>query len=530
MRDPFDVLLGGEGKPLDANPTHPDDFIPSIPGASESMESFSSLRSAFNSQVNFFEWERNYPGQIEYWVRGEAPRVIQEQAQSNLATWARDEQGAWDSFIPSLAYVSKFCKVIGDGVSSPNIFEIPPQDEETTDAFGPGVWMFRLSNEAVADITLHVSRQSARLDVVDGLNSLEFMPPSQSTATTTEPYEDGQFLYNSSPFDSGGFMHPTAGDDFGDRIDFLHGKTDSRVILAIKEGEDIKQWLDGVITWVNEFVAEGDMLSYRIYEGADIGEKLKKAVRKPKKGKLYLVIAPFKDLGRDQRNIKSQSSFPWIGKKDLNITVGGWQSIVEGLNVNTTVINAVPSKGQVDQGKLKSKGDAESGAGGDSAQDKNKKEVSKGDITKGAEAVGSGQVDKAASEVTKDDNDNPSANAKEVKAAKDQTGSVAPKTAEASNKKKKSDAAKAKSTLQAINWGSVVFKVSVTCLGLPEISGLNEQGRRVTLDVPDIRGGSGSHGLSGNYTIVDYEHVISTDQGYKTKLVLYTGLGNEFTR
>ena len=532
MGDPFDVLLGGEGKPLDANPTHPDDFIPSIPGASESMESFSSLRSGFNSQVNFFEWERNYPGQIEYWVRGEAPRVIQEQAQSNLATWARDEQGAWDSFIPSLAYVSKFCKVIGDGASSPNIFEIPPQDEETTDAFGPGVWMFRLSNEAVADITLHVSRQSARLDVVDGLNSLEFMPPPQSTATTTGPYGDGQFLYNSSPFDSGGFMYSTAGDGGGSDSagdGGSDGGKKTQVVLAIKEGEDIESWLGGVITWVNELVTEGDMLSYRIYEGADIGKELKKAVQNPMKGKLYLVIAPLKDMGTDESNIKSQSSFPWIGKKDLNITVGGWQSIVEGLNVNTTVVAAVPSKGQVDQGKLKSKGDAESGAGGDSAQDKNKKEVSKGDITKGARAVGSGQVDKAASEVTKDDNDNPSANAKEVKAAKDQTGSVAPKTAEASNKKKKSDAAKAKSTLQAVNWGNVAFKVTVTCLGLPEISGVNEIARNVNLDVPDIRGGSGSHGLSGNYMIVDYEHVISTDQGFKTKLVLFTKTGNEFT-
>jgi len=531
-RDPFEILLGDQEAPQETFATHEGNFVPSIVGASESMEKFSSARSIFNSQVNFFKWDTKYAGRVEYWTGGISQVVVSEEETSNLINWVRDENGAWDSFIPSLSHVIKFYRNFGSdqgSLYSDSVFEIPPQDAQPAEAAGPGVWMFRLSKEAVAEIILYTSQQSARFDLVDEYISSEFMPPPRNTLTTSE-YTDGAFLFGESPFENGGQLFATdSGGGGGGGGGGSDGGEKSKVVLAIKEGEDIESWLGGIITWVNEFAEEGEMLSYRIYEGADIGKELKKAVSSPKKGKLYLVIAPLKDMGTDKSNIKSQSSFPWVGGKDLNITVGGWQSIVEGLNVNTTVVAAVPSKGQVDQGKLKSKGDAESGAGGDSAQDKNKKEVSKGDITKGAEAVGSGQVDKAASEVTKDDSDKPSANAEEVEAAKDQTGSVAPKTAEASNKKKEPDAAKAKSTLQAVNWGNVAFKVTVTCLGLPEISGVNEIARNVNLNVPDIRGGSGSHGLSGNYMIVDYEHVISTDQGFKTKLVLFTKTGNEFT-
>jgi hypothetical protein len=533
-RDPYDVLLGEEEAPLEAPATHNANFIPSIEGTSESMERFSSLRSSFNNHVNFSKWDTQYTGRVEYWAGGSDRKTLSEDKTFNLVSWVRGDDGAWDSFIPSLSHVSKFYTALGsnaNGIYSDAVFEIPPQDETAAAEYGPGVWMFRLTNDATSNISLHVARQNARLSIVDELISSEFMPPS-TTAQSAHAYEDGDFLFNTSPFNSAGFQSLAAtSESGGGGGKLISGDDSAYVVLAIKEGEDIESWLSGILAWLNEFASESEVLGYRVFDGADIEKgKLKDAVSNPKKGKHYLIIAPLSEMGPDLSNVKKQTSFPWVGGKNLTLEVGGWQSVVEGLNVNTTVVTAVPWRGQTDQGKLKSKEDAESGKGGESAKEKNEKEPTKGELTAGVEAAGGGEPDKAAEEILKPDDEKASFNGEEVDSAKTESGSIAPKTAEVSGKKKKADAAKAKAIAAAVNWGSVAFKVTVTCLGLPEICGVNEVARNVQLNMPDVRTGTGSHGLSGNYMIVDYQHIISVEQGFKTKLVLHTKGGNEFTK
>tara|TARA_R110000851_G_scaffold99593_3_gene214736 strand:+ start:940 stop:3438 length:2499 start_codon:yes stop_codon:yes gene_type:complete len=534
IRDPYDVLLGEEESPLEVPATHKTNFIPSIEGASESMERFSALRSTFISNVNYSKWSIQYPGRVEYWAGGSDRKTIFDDKTFNLVTWVRGDDGAWDSFIPSLSHVSKFYTSLGSNTNdfySEAVFEIPPQEETAASEYGPGVWMFRLTNDATADISLHVARQNARLSIVDTLIASEFMP-SPPNSQTTHAYEDGGFLFNASPFNSTDFqsLAATTGSEGGGGS-IISGDDSAYVVLAIKEGEDIESWLSGILAWLNEFATEEEVLGYRVFDGADIEKgKLKDAVSNPKKGKHYLIIAPLADMGPDLSNVKAQTSFPWVGGKDLTLEVGGWQSVVEGLNVNTTVVAAVPWRGQTDQGKLKSKEDAESGKGGESAKKNYDKEPTAEELKAGAWAAGGGEPEKAAEEILKPEDEKASFNGEEVDSAKTESGSIAPKTAEASDKKEASDAAKAKAIAAAVNWGSAAFKVTVTCLGLPEICGVNEVARNVKLNMPDVRTGTGSHGLSGNYMIVDYQHIISVEQGFKTKLVLHTKGGNEFTK
>jgi hypothetical protein len=366
------------------------------------------------------------------------------------------------------------------------------------------------------------------------------MPPPPSIATTTGPYEDGQFLYNSSPFDSGGFMYSTAGDGGGSDSAGDGGSDEdgdgkkARVIAAIKEGEDIEDWLIGMLAWVNQFSPESP-IGYRIYEGSMIGKKLKKAVQNPMKGKHYLVIAPEEGMGGDVSNIIPVTSFPWLGGIDLTLDVGGWNSIVESLNVNTNVAGVVPWAKQKDQGKLKSKKDAESGKGGDSAKKESVKSAKKEtviDILKGVWNYGKELAQAAWEQIDRDfysGEEYNFFNGEQVKVQSPAPGTAAPKTAEVSDKKEDEEAVTAKAVQAALDWGSCQFMVKVSCLGLPEISGDNEPARVVKLNMPDVRGGEGKHGLSGKYTIVDYKHVISPSDGFKTELTLATRGGVGFS-
>ena len=283
--------------------------------------------------------------------------------------------------------------------------------------------------------------------------------------------------------------------------------------------------------WVNAHDSSTESredLEWKFLDGANISKKSKlgkKVVKNPVKGRTYLVIAP-SYMFADADPIASVKSFN-IGGRDLTLTVGGWDSIVEGLDVNHSVLAALKTYTVQGPKKSVSKQEAESGTAGEATKEKVGKETSKGEVKSSAESTGKPQAegvigDKAADLSTGDATAESQAevDGEEVDPGDKVTQPTDANITESKGNKDKPIESTKRAAKAAVNWGAAAFQVKVRCLGIPEISSAFETNRRVNLQVPDVRGGSGSHGLSGKYYIVDWSHSISTDVGFKTDLVL----------
>ena len=530
----FQTLLGEENIPA-VPAVAQSGFLPMVDGPSESMYKLVHLKSSIYNTAPIFD-NVVVEGRLEFWNNGEAPTPLDAADggyfETSIREWSRTVDGRWTNTPPTFSFLRK--NLLKPGEFSPGMsnsfFEVPPPKRFDNVKFGTGVFGFRLTSQSQAIVSAETVKFHSRLEQIDSLTDLlENTDIEGESPMGSQGLND--FIYNSNPFEDDRLYAQEEGGDSGDSGGDDKGEEEVTISLAIEEGEDVKAWLSHVLKWVNAHDSSTESredLEWKFLDGANISKKSnlgKKVVKNPVKGRTYLVIAP-SYMFADADPIASVKSFN-IGGRDLTLTVGGWDSIVEGLDVNHSVLAALKTYTVQGPKKSVSKQEAESGTAGEATKEKVGKETSKGEVKSSAESTGKPQAegvigDKAADLSTGDATAESQAevDGEEVDPGDKVTQPTDANITESKGNKDKPIESTKRAAKAAVNWGAAAFQVKVRCLGIPEISSAFETNRRVNLQVPDVRGGSGSHGLSGKYYIVDWSHSISTDVGFKTDLVL----------
>ena len=536
----FQMLLGEI--PIPSIPAKsPAGFLPIIEGPSESMYRLMHLKNEIYNTAPLFKGF-DLDGRLEFWKDGESPMVVPASqggyTSTKLAEWSRSPEGGWVEHPVTFSFIRKnLIKTgeYGNGFSN-SFFEVPKPSAFDTDSLGNGVFIYRLSSQTTGKLIAETVKFNASIERVDALfvtlEDVEEGTPDETGRVTT-PFNE--FIYQENPFENP-LTYALDGDgEGGDGEDGGGQNGDPEKVtctLAIEEGEDVMAWLANVLTWVNGNdvnTDSGNDLTFKFLDGHNItkGSLLKKVVKNPRKGRTYLIIAPL-NMFRGE-GLKSVGSFGGIGGHDLTLTVGGWDSIVEGLDVSHSVLPALQMPASKGPKKSVSKAEAESGQAAKAAKEEVGEETSPEEVKKlilGGELEGP-NAENAARQSTGEGDAEATC---EVDGEEEETGKKQIQPVD-TNITQAKDGGKAESTKRAaksaINWAAANFTVKVRTLGIPEISSAFETNRKVHLHVPDIRGGSGTHGLTGNYFIVDWAHQIDTDVGFKTTLTLQA-TENEF--
>lgn len=513
-------------------------FSPLIEGPSEYLHKLSEAKLIFNKTATLPKWEEQYSGRYEFWVQGQQ-QIILNTGQRNLALWDRDDGLGWITLAPTLDYALRNLTLMGtdqESIWSDSMFEVPTQDVAVEDEHGQGTWFFRLTKTEVAKIIVETCKMQARADQINDLNTAQFYPPPGGLASEDSQYDPLNFLFSDDPFNidamigyadgapgggEGGGEGGGGGDEGGDKGGTDTSK-DAQLMLSVKEGDTLSDFLNRYVVWQNEIIGDnGPQVGWKLIHAAELQEEGKAMDVDPED--LVVYIANPQDLpGAIDKSapdlLRKIKSYPWISPDGIDITlwVGGWQSIVKGVKASVETIQAIPFNHS------------------DAKVQRTEDDVNKGIVEKIA------NLKKVALEIYEEYMNQrhggfmkgnmwtvfkkylePDSVTNKPK-NKIKTIAVSPKTQEAKKLEKKPDAVVAKAGQAAVNWGLTFFTPQVVTVGLPEICTGHELTRTVQLVVPDMRGGGGDigHSIGGTYKIIGWEHTISVEAGFTTTLDL----------
>lgn len=549
-KDHLSTLLGGPSQALDVPAVIQGGFSPLIEGPSEHLQKLSESLLIFNETATLPKWDDSYFGRYEFWVQGQQ-QVIQEEGARDLSVWSRDDGYGWVPLAPTISYALNNLTLMGetsDSEWSDSMFEVPPVDIAFEEQYGNGTWFFRLTKQSVAKVIAETSKMQALAEQVNDLNTREFYPTSRTSLTSEDySFDSPEFLYNDNPFNDDSYATPADGGPFGrtppPALPEETPADDPILMLNIKGGDSYTGWVNRFTTWINEVIADnGHPVAWSFMPAEDL-QKQGKAMDAPEDA-LVLFMSESRNLPPNPdvtaNKLEPIKTFPWISQDGTNIelTVGGWESIVQSVSVKTETIQAIPFQ-HTDVNKLRNIDEAE-GLPPEPALPLDPEiinaESNDPDVVLYAKFATpdlyNDYVDKVAGEFvfedfqqyTEDyfaaygtDSLTPVQNFIRKNAANFKSNT--PILQQSTGKNESPDSIVSKGGQAMVNWSTTYFSPKITTLGIPELCTMYEISRDLNLIIPATRG-VGESPVTGMYKISSYEHTISPDAGFTTQMDL----------